>query len=257
MRGRTFLKRALVIFAVCLAFGVGVWTGSRSQTLQEAAPAQTEPPQESVSVQPEPSAPAVVEPDKKPSAQSTPTSGFQAEAVEQQLKTKTHLYKNYGTWFVFLVVENTSEYTLDISVDAVARNAEGRLVGAGQDNIPAISAGASVVFTFLFDEEPVEVSYEFSIKEEKWFVPILQDLSYTSDPGKEKEILSVTNNGEKVAELVQGTVLFFVGDEVVGESTAYFFDDDYELKPGKTLIREMNCWAAYDSFEVYFSGWAE
>ena len=124
MRGRTFLKRALVIFAVCLAFGVGVWTGSRSQTLQEAAPAQTEPPQESVSVQPEPSAPAVVEPDKKPSAQSTPTSGFQAEAVEQQLKTKTHLYKNYGTWFVFLVVENTSEYTLDISVDAVARNAE-------------------------------------------------------------------------------------------------------------------------------------
>ena len=128
------------------------------------------------------------------------------------------------------------EYTLDISVDAVARNAEGRLVGAGQDNIPAISAGASVVFTFLFDEEPVEVSYEFSIKEEKWFVPILQDLSYTSDPGKEKEILSVTNNGEKVAELVQGTVLFFVGDEVVGESTAYFFDDDYELKPGKTLI---------------------
>ena len=67
----------------------------------------------------------------------------------------------------------------------------------------------------------------------------------------------MTNNGEKAAEFVQGTVLFFVGDEVVGESTAYFSDDDYELKPGKTLIREMNCWASYDSFEVYFSGWAK
>ena len=113
MRGRTFLKRALVIFAVCLAFGIGMWRGGHSanaqpvtqeeydQIVAERDALQAE--MDALQVQgdtaaaqsaPEPTAAAPV---KK--AQPVQKDGFDPQEVAQQLITKTYQYTSYDTTY--------------------------------------------------------------------------------------------------------------------------------------------------------------
>ena len=49
-------------------------------------------------------------------------------------------------------------------------------------------------------------------------------------------------------------MLFFSGDKVVGFDSTYFVDDDSELKPGKTITKELHCYEEYDSVKIYFTG---
>ena len=71
---------------------------------------------------------------------------------------------------------------------------------------------------------------------------------------KKKEIVSVTNNGTEAAEFVEGYALFFEGDTLVDFEDAYFTDDDSEIKPGKTITKELECSKNYDSVKIYFTG---
>lgn len=184
--------------------------------------------------------------------------GFDEDAVIQQLNTKVYQYVNsIKKAEIFLVVENTSQYNLDLSVNVTGRDAEGGMVGAKQKEINAVSAGATVVFSIYMDEVPSEISYEFSAKQEEWFDSVIQNITYTSESAKNKEIVSVTNEGDKAIEFVEGTILFFSNGELVGADSTYFTDDDTELKPGKTIIKEMKAWEPYDSYEIYFTGHAD
>lgn len=267
MRGRTFLKRALVIFAVCLAFGIGMWRGGHSanaqpvtqeeydQIVAERDALQAE--MDALQVQgdtaaaqsaPEPTAAAPV---KK--AQPVQKDGFDPQEVAQQLITKTYQYTSYDTTYVFLVVENTSEYNLDLLVDVTGKNAEGGKIGAKQDEMRAVSPGSTILLSCLMDEEPAEISYEYSLKQEERYQSVTQNLSHTSEAAKNKEIVSVTNNGDMAVKFVQGTILFFSNGRLVNSDWTYFVDNDYELKPGKTISKEMKCRETYDSYEIYFS----
>jgi hypothetical protein len=42
--------------------------------------------------------------------------------------------------------------------------------------------------------------------------------------------------------------------KVVGFDSRYFTDDDNELKPGKTITEELDCFEPYDSYLIYFTG---
>ncbi len=204
--------------------------------------------------------PAEGDADAAPAEDTQPVQkgGFDEGAVIQQLNTKVYQYVNsIKIAKIFLVVENTSQYNLDLSVNVSGRNAEGGMVGAKQAEINAVSAGATVVFSVSMDEVPSEISYEFSAKQEEWFDSVIQNITYTSESAKDKEIVSVTNEGDKAIEFVEGTILFFSNGELVGSDNTYFIDNDSELKPGKTIIKEMNAREPYDAYEIYFSGRAD
>ena len=156
--------------------------------------------------------------------------------------------------YAFLVVSNNSEYDLSLSVNANFYDADGNLVGAKSAGEDAVEHGQTILLYFMPDEEYASMDYEFDVEEEKWYDCVLSDLSYEATPAKDKVILSVTNNGEEAAEFVQANVLFFNGDQLVGFSNNYIVDDDSELKPGKTINKEMDCYEDFDSYRVYFSG---
>ncbi len=73
-------------------------------------------------------------------------------------------------------------------------------------------------------------------------------------PAKNKEIISVTNNGVKPAQFIEGTILFFRDGEVVYWNSAVFIDDDYEIKPGDTITKELDSFEKYDAFKLCFTG---
>ena len=104
------------------------------------------------------------------------------------------------------------------------------------------------------DEAFVTMEYELEVSEEEWYDCVQSDLSYEATEAKDKIILSVTNDGDEAAKFVEVSVLFLNGENVVGFSKNYITDDDSELKPGKTIMQEMDCYEDFDSYQVFFSG---
>lgn len=179
---------------------------------------------------------------------------FDEESVKKQLKVNTYSYSNDFWNYGFIEITNNSKYDLDISADVKFYDASGALIGAESDSEEAFQQGTSILFAFSPDEEFETIEYELSVKEVEYYECVVKDLSYESVTAKEKEIVTVTNNGTEAAEFVEGAMLFFNGDEVVDYDCTYFTDDDSELKAGKSITEEMDCYEKYDSYKFYLTG---
>lgn len=187
-------------------------------------------------------------------AEETSKEEFDAESVLKQLKVTEYHFKNDYWNFAFLEIKNDSPYNLDISADANFYDKDKNLIGAKNNEQEAVESGCSTLLYFMPDEDYSDMEYELNVSEEEYFECVQSDLSYKVTEAEDKVILSVTNNGDKPAEFVEAYVLFFKGDSPVGFSSNYVIDDDSELKPGKTLNQEMDCYEEFDSYKVFLSG---
>ena len=128
------------------------------------------------------------------------------------------------------------------------------LIGVGDASQEAVGPGTETILPIWADEEFANIEYKLEASQEEYYESVVEELSYETTPASEKEILAVTNNGNEPAEFVEGYVLFFNGDTVVGYDSNYFTDDDNEIKPGETIMEEMDCYEHYDSIKVYLTG---
>lgn len=188
-------------------------------------------------------------------ASPSPAGTFDAEGIAAELIVHQYVYvsSTKRPW-VFLVVENTSEYTLSITADLKTFGTDGGLLNAKSSDEDAVGAGQTTILTYLLDEAFETSEYEVSVSEDTWYTPVTQNLTYESSSASKKEIVTVTNNGDITAKFVEAHVLFFSGGTLVGYDSMYFTDDDSELKPGKSITKELRCYAAYDSIIVVFTG---
>lgn len=183
-----------------------------------------------------------------------PTGKFDEETVLSQLEVAEYSYSNDFWNYSFLVIKNNSEYTLDISASTKYYDASGALVGAKENEEMAVGSGSEICLYFMPDEKYAKMEYELSVNETEWYESVTQDLSYETVAAKDKEIVSVKNNGSKAAEFVQVYALFFNGENAVGFNSSYFTDDDSELKPGKTITKELDCYEDYTSVRFFIAG---
>ena len=189
------------------------------------------------------------EPEKKPA----PAGKFDEEIVLSKLKVTKYSYSARSFHYAFLVIENNSEFDLNISAEMKFYN-DGNLVGASSTSQEAVEAGTETILWTMPDEAFTDIEYTLEAKEESIYECVISDLSYETTSAKKKEIVSVTNNGTEAAEFVAGYALFFEGDTLVDFDYTYFTDDDSEIKPGKTITEELNCSQNYDSVKIYFTG---
>ena len=194
--------------------------------------------------------------DAPPTTESTPApvGKFDSDAVVSQLKVTEYSHKSDWSHYHFFEIENGSEFDLEISIAVKFYNGVGELVGAQSDDERAFEHGQKILFYFMPDEEYTKTEYEITVAEETFYSCVVSNLSYESVPAKEKEIVSVTNNGEEAAEFVECSALFFKNGEVVDFDWTYFVDDNDELKPGKTISKEIDCYEEYDSVKFFFTG---
>ncbi len=81
----------------------------------------------------------------------------------------------------------------------------------------------------------------------------MQDLALSQDLIKKGAVVHVTNNGELSADSVEVTALFFKDGELADFCTAFFNDNDGQVKPGATLSQQLTTDKEFDSVEVYLS----
>lgn len=158
-----------------------------------------------------------------------------------------------GKELLYLIVQNDSNKTLDISANVKALNTAGHLVGAKTDSEKCVPAGEKTILSFSFDEPYSKIEYVLDASVSR-YTPVIQNLSYVSQSARDKEIVTVTNNGNVVARFVQVHCLFFDGDELVYYNSSYFTDSDYELKPGKEITKELRSYSDYDSTVIILTG---
>lgn len=193
-----------------------------------------------------------------PEPEDVNSPGLSGTDLNKQVKVKDYSYVNsIGTTWYCMEITNNSSVTVSIETNVTAKDKKGKTIGASSESENAVEAGYTVCLTHMFDDaEPESYDYTLSVKEEEYHSPVLSDLSYeTSDTGK-KVIVSCTNNGSEPAEFVEGTILFFSGKKLLGHSSAYFTDDDSELKPGNTISEEFDYYGnkKYNKFKIYFTG---
>lgn len=183
-----------------------------------------------------------------------PAGKFDADEVLSLLKVTEYSYSSDYWHYAFLVIENTSNFNIEVSADVKFYNESNELIGAKSAEESAFEKGTKIVLYFMPDEKFAKMEYELSVSEEDYYECVVSDLTYETVAAKEKEIVTVTNNGSEAAEFVQGSALFFKGNKVVGFEQTYFVDDDNELKPQKTVTKEMDCYEDYDSVQFFFTG---
>lgn len=159
------------------------------------------------------------------------------------------------TWYM-MEITNNSPVTISVSTNVIAKDESGNIIGAASSSKDAVESGYTVCLTHMFDNtKPESFSYTISVKEDEYYEPVLSDLSYEASDTGGKVIITCTNNGSEPAEFVEGLMLFFSGDELVGQSSSYFTDDDSELKPGNTIAKEFEVYnTEYDNFKFYLTG---
>lgn len=175
-------------------------------------------------------------------------------SIADQLEIGGYSYKSDWSNYFFMTIKNNSSLNADVFVEVNFYDSDGNIVGAKSGSQEAIESGHSVLLYFMPDEDYASVEYELTAEEETWYECVQSDLTYEATEAKDKIILSVTNNGEEAAEFVEASVLFFKGEDIVGFSQNYTTDSDSELKPGKTINKEMDCYQEFDSYEVFLTG---
>lgn len=182
------------------------------------------------------------------------TGTFDEKTVLSQLKVTQYSYEIYGNPYVFLIVDNTSDFNLNIGAELKAYDSSGNIIAAKDTSQEAVESKTQTILKFLLDEKFEKIEYELSADIEDYYTCIISDLSYESNSAKDKEIVTVTNNGQNTAKYVEANVLFFKGEELVYYNSEYFVDDDSELKAGDSITKEVYCSEEYDSFQIYFTG---
>lgn len=189
------------------------------------------------------------------SRQSTnPRNTFDGEEVLSQLELQSYFIETKFIKYAVVTIKNNSEYNLSITVNINFYDKAGALIGVDSETQEAVESGYETVFCFMVDNEAENLDGEYTVKEETRYDCVLSDLSYESTEAKDKIILSVTNNGDEVADFVKAYVIFFDNSLPVDFDWTYVTDNDSEIKPGRTVKKEISCYESFDSYLVFFSG---
>ena len=185
---------------------------------------------------------------------STPVS---ESILSEDFSSVGYLYEtSVGDSLYFLVVTNNSSEACSVRGNAVARDASGKAIGAGDLTLDILGPGETSIGYFYFDKvfDIDTVDYQL-FGSDSYYEPVLKDLSAEVTINDENVVVAVTNNGTNPAQFLEAYVLFFDADNnLVWYESGYLTDDDSELKPGATLSEQAGVNSEFDHAEVYFSG---
>lgn len=185
-------------------------------------------------------------------------AGTATDAAAEDIQVLADYTEGNGTGYVnhFIVIKNNTGETLDVSTSSLAYDEAGTMVAATDSYQDAVGSGCTTIIREYYDTEAMIGSYETTINSSpsEYYASVLQDLSYVQNDISSGAVFQVTNNGQEPAEYVEGYALFFLDGKLVDYYSTYFTDDDGELKPGKTISKQMDSYEDFDAVEFYLTG---
>lgn len=177
--------------------------------------------------------------------------------LASQMSVEEYSFENtIGDTLYFLVVKNNSTETVEINVNAVAKDIDGNTIGAANSSEQAVASGQEVCLCNYFDsvKNADKFEYTMSVKKDVYYESAMDDVSVEESKTDQKVVLTCTNNGEDAAQFVEAYALFFKDGKLINYDSTYIVDDDSEIKPGATIAGELNCYDGYDDVKVYVNG---
>lgn len=161
-----------------------------------------------------------------------------------------------GNTNYFLVLKNNSSETAEAEGDAVAYDAEGKILGTDTVRVDALGSGEEQVMSFSFEDVTGvdHFGYNVNYKVESYYENVFDDVETEETVNGDNVVITCTNNGEKTAEFVRVYVLFFKGEQLVEYDTKSIYDTNFELRPGETVSKNVFCHEDFDNIKCYYSG---
>lgn len=157
-----------------------------------------------------------------------------------------------------IIVKNVTDKTLDFSTEGIALDSNDKEIGTTSSWVSGLGPDATTIIWEVYELDKVGLEgYELIIETSpsEFTESVIQDLSYEciefEGDGLE---CTVTNNSSKTAEFVDGYALFFKDGKFVDYDFDFFSDDNWELKAGESIKRELYSWEEFDSYEFYMTG---
>lgn len=181
-----------------------------------------------------------------------------ASFSDDDFTKEAYMYENrYGDTFYFLAITNNSNASVEIGANGIAKDATGNMIGADDFEIDVLGPGEQSIGYFVFDDVSgvASVDYDINYAASSYYDPVIADLELQYTINNQNVVVSVTNNGDKKAEYVKAYALFFdANGGVVDYDSGYVVDNDNELKPGKTLVEQLDTRDGFDNVKVFLSG---
>ena len=168
-----------------------------------------------------------------------------------------HLYADSYSTQYYLVVKNNNGISVGITANATAKDKNGAILGADSMEIDILGPGETSLGYFYFDNVSgvASVEYELSYDTEPYYTPVIGDLTVEQTINNKNVIVGVTNSGTKAAQFVEVYALFFdTNNNIIEIASSYVVDNDSEIKPGKTLVEQLDAYDTFDHVEVYLTG---
>lgn len=173
--------------------------------------------------------------------------------------TKDYRYTAFASYYYAFVLKNTGEDNVRITVDVLFYDAEDHIIGTQSASEDACESGYETFWSFSNEKNYDHVSIDVKTEPETEYKAGGQssiNLSY--EIVGNKVILTAVNTGKKAVQYVEYHVLFLNdSDEVVSTSWRFLTDDDNEIKPGATEIREETSPVPFTKVLVYAHGTIE
>ncbi len=170
--------------------------------------------------------------------------------------TKEFYYESYWDHYYMFVLKNTSGYNADISVNVVFYDAQDNIIGVDNDSENDCENGYETFWSFSNEEEFDHVSFEVNMSQESYYLDGSQssiELSYNIVG--DKAIITAKNIGFDTVSFLEYHVLFLNdNNEVVSTGWGYLTDDDSEIKPGATIMKDETSYEPFSNVMVYAHG---
>lgn len=182
---------------------------------------------------------------------------FNAQNIVDTLGIDSYTCFNDYSNTLVMVLKNNSEYKCKLSLSVDFYDENDNIVDTKDSYVEVSCPGTENAMYFYTDDKFATYKYEIKASEYEsdYYYGVNDQLSCEVSTATDKAIISATNNGEKTAEYVEYTALFFKNDKLVYVGWGFIGDDDSEIKPGRTEKISTSCYEDFDSVKVYLDGY--
>lgn len=178
------------------------------------------------------------------------------DSVTDSLSITDYYYESrFGLSYHILEITNNSPRTIEISINETGLNEKGDVIGASSTSVDDLPSGCTIFLKNIFLNVSGIKHFNTTIqtKEEKYYVPVLQNIEVSTSNLGDKVIVTAKNNGTLAAEFPEATAIFMKNGKVVDVSSTYLTDSDYELKPNASITEQIETYTDYDSVSVHLT----
>lgn len=171
---------------------------------------------------------------------------------------KEYTWESYSFHHCGIVLKNTTDRTLEYTVEFSFRDADDREIGQGWGEAYACDPGCEVLVSALAREPFDHVVYGVGCLDAERYHDVHSYVTVTAEKYGNSVFVIGQNHGNVDAQYVQYHLFFKDKDgKCVGHDEGFLSDFEGFLRAGQTIVRESKCSELFDSVDVYFEGSTE